>query len=258
MKANGLVVNPGKTAFVLLNVKQDSEKKQQVKIGDVQIENQSNAKLLGMKFEDSMTWKEHIHGKGGILNSLNQRLFLLRRLNNQLNKKAMTKVADSIFNSKIRYGLQLMGKVRIQEEDGGLQTDLKALQLMQNKMVRMVNHVKLSDKQTTSSLLKRINMISVNQINAQIKITEIWKAVNNDECPLKITKMMDVKPERRLRSKNEIENNLLESGLTENSKKTFINDGIRLWNRCPSAIKQSKSLFTVKKEIKKFVVTLPI
>ena len=35
MKANGLVVNPGKTAFVLLNVKQDSEKKQQVKIGDV-------------------------------------------------------------------------------------------------------------------------------------------------------------------------------------------------------------------------------
>ena len=70
-----------------------------------------------------------------------------------------------------------MGKVRIQEEDGGLQTDLKALQLMQNKMVRMVNHVKLSDKQTTSSLLKRINMISVNQINAQIKITEIWKVL---------------------------------------------------------------------------------
>ena len=81
----------------------------------------------------------------------------------------------------------------------------------------------LSDKQTTSSLLKRINIISVNQINAQIKITEIWKAVNNDECPLKITKMKDVKPERRLRSKNKIENNLLECGLTENSKKTFIN-----------------------------------
>ena len=46
--------------------------------------------------------------------------------------------------------------------------------------------------------------------------------------------------------------------LIEFQKFLFINDGIRLWNRCPSAIKQSKSLFTVKKEIKKIVVTLPI
>ena len=43
----------------------------------------------------------------------------------------MTKVADSIFNSKIRYGLQLMGKVRIQDEDGEMQKDLKSIQLMQ-------------------------------------------------------------------------------------------------------------------------------
>ena len=117
MKANG------KTAFLLLNAKQESENVKQVKIGEVLIENQANTKLLGMKFEETMTWKEHIHGKGGILNSLNQRIFLLRRLNNQLNKKAMTKVADSIFNSKIRYGLQLIGKVRIENEEGGMQKE---------------------------------------------------------------------------------------------------------------------------------------
>ena len=151
-----------------------------------------------------------------------------------------------------------MGKVRSQNEDGGIQKDLKAIQLMQNKMIRMLNNVKLSDKQSTSSLLKRVNMLSVNQINAQIKLTEIWKAVNNVECPLNIIKMKDVLPERPLRSKNETENNLLEIGLSEISKKTFINDGVRLWNSCPSVIKQSKSLFTAKKEIKKFVINLPI
>ena len=70
--------------------------------------------------------------------------------------------------------------------------------------------------------------------------------------------MKDVVPERPPRSKNETENNLLEIGLSENSKKTFINDGVRLWNRCPSTIKRSKSLFTVKKETKKFVINLPI
>ena len=50
---------------------------------------------------------------------------------------------------------------------------------MKNKMVRLLNKVKLSDKQSTISLFKKVNMLSVNQINAQIKLTEIWKAVNN-------------------------------------------------------------------------------
>ena len=62
-------------------------------------------------------------------------------------------------------------------------------------------------------------MLSVNQINAQIKLSEFWKAVNCVECPLKITKMKDILPERTLGSKNESENNLLETGFTEIKKK---------------------------------------
>ena len=96
-----------------------------------------------------------------------------------------------------------MGKVRISEDDGGMQKDLRAIQLMQNKMVRTLNNVRLTDKQTTKSLFKKVNMLSVNQINAKIKLTEIWKAVNNDNCPIKVTKMKDVLPERALRSKIE-------------------------------------------------------
>ena len=144
--------------------------------------------------------------------------------------------ADSIFNSKIRYGLQLMGKVRSQSEDGGKQKDSKVIQLMQNKMVRLLNNVKISDKQSTISLFKNVNMLSVNQINAQIKLKEIWKAVNIVECPLKIVKMKDVLPERPLRSKNENESKLLEAGFSELSKKTFMSDRVRLWNKCPSDI----------------------
>ena len=155
-------------------------------------------------------------------------MFIIRRLNNQLNKNAMKKVADSIFNSKIRYGLQLMGTVRSQSEDGCTQKDLKVIQLMQNKMVRLLNNVKISDKQSTISLFKNVNMLSVNQINAQIKLTEIWKAVNIVECPLKIVKMKDVLPERPLRSKNKNEFKLLEVGFSELSKKTFMSDSVRL------------------------------
>ena len=144
------------------------------------------------------------------------------------------------------------------EEDGGIQKDLKSIQLMQNKMIRLLNKVKLTDKKSTKSLLQNMNMLSVNQTNAQIKLTEIWKAVNNEECPLKVVKMKDVLPERTLRSKQTSENNLQESGVSDLSKKSFINDGVKLWNRCPNNIKQSKSLISAKREIKKFVLNLPI
>ena len=73
-------------------------------------------------------------------------------------------------------------------------------------MVRLIKNVKISDKQATSDLLKRVNMLSVNQIHGQIKLTEIWKVVINKECPLNVIKMKDVVPDRTLRSKNKTEN----------------------------------------------------
>ena len=45
----------------------------------------------------------------------------------------------------------------------------------------------LSDRQPTKALLNKIEILSVNQLNASIKLTELWKAVNNADCPLKIT-----------------------------------------------------------------------
>ena len=34
-------------------------------------------------------------------------------------------------------------------------------------------------------MLEKHNMMSINQINAQIKMTEIWKAVNDETHPFK-------------------------------------------------------------------------
>ena len=80
-----------------------------------------------MTFQGNQKWNEHISGKGGVISALNQRLFTIKRLNNSINKKSLIKVADSIFNSKIRYGLQLMGKARISTEDS-VETDFNTIQ----------------------------------------------------------------------------------------------------------------------------------
>ena len=48
-------------------------------------------------------------------------------------------------------------------------------------------------------MLEKHNMLSINQINAQIKLTEIWKAVKDEEHPFKIKVPKIISEERTTR-----------------------------------------------------------
>ena len=79
-------------------------------------------------------------------------------------------------------------------------------------------------------------MLSVNQINAQIKLTEIWKAFNDVDHPFKIKKNPVNVEERVTRAMTE---GLLKSdALSKVAKTTFINDSITAWNKSPMDIKK--------------------
>ena len=136
---------------------------------------------------------------------------------------------------------------------------MKELQKTQNKMLRFLNKTRVSDKINTGSILNKFNMVSVNQLNAQIKLCETWKALkmnpdnNNGIGALRIT---HVEGQRERRSA--YNGNLLEPGGSNKAKKTFINDSARVWNKAPQSLKSSASLYLAKKEIKSFVKTLPI
>ena len=110
-----------------------------------------------MTLENNMKWNAHINGKKGVISSLNQRLYL-----NHINQNSLVKVAKSIFNSKLRYGLQLLGKIRCTDSEPQ-NSDLKALQLIQNKMTRFLNKKRISDKIPTKTLMANIGFLSANQ-----------------------------------------------------------------------------------------------
>ena len=58
-------------------------------------------------------------------------------------------------------------------------------------------------------MLTQVGMLSVNRINAQIKLLDIWKALNNDNCLLNVIKPVH---DAEARSARSITNNML-SGL---------------------------------------------
>ena len=186
MASNGLVANPSKTALLFLNSKEKCDPVE-ISIGTAKITQETSAKLLGMTLDDSQNWSTHFYGKGGVFSALNQRLFMLRRMKNNLLPAGLRKVAESLFNLKIRYGLQLCGRIRWNVSDPTTKL-MKDLQVSQNKMLRLLNNTRISDKISTMSLLEKFNMMSVNQINAQIKLSEMKKAVRDEDHPFNLEK----------------------------------------------------------------------
>ena len=122
---------------------------------------------------------------------------------------------------------------------------MKDLQVSQNKMLRLLYNSRISDRISTVSLRAKFNMMSVNQINAQIKLSEMWKAVNDEDHPFNLVKRESGPDVRSMRS---ISNEMLPvKSFTELSKSTFINDGIKAWNLAPVSIKECKMFASAKK-----------
>ena len=97
---------------------------------------------------------------------------------------------------------------------------------------------KLQNIYDTKNLLRdKFNLLSVNQLNAQIKLCDVWKAVNVDIYPTKVTHMTVSSDSAHTRS---ITNGkLVETGKSELTQATFIDDAIKAWNSTSEEVKQS-------------------
>ena len=99
-------------------------------------------------------------------------------------------------------------------------------------------------------------MLSVNQINAQIKLTEMWKSQMIENYPIKIDNLEATEGQRQTRSVSR--GDLVTNGHSQTNQSTFRNDAAKIWNLAPMDIKISTTINMAKSNIKKFVKLLPL
>ena len=128
-------------------------------------------------------------------------------------------------------------------------------QRSQNKMLRILDGVLVSERKSTKTLLDNQNMLSVNQIAAQIKRTEIWKASNVLQYQLKMKTRE--RQENAMETRSVTRGDLTEVGRSTREKK-FMCDAAKLWNKAPEKIRTSKTITTAKKAIREHCKSLPI
>ena len=67
-----------------------------VKVGDVQVVQEEQAKLLGIIFNEKQNWNSQIQGSGDVVSSLNQGVFIIKKIKNHIGPKSLIKLVDGL------------------------------------------------------------------------------------------------------------------------------------------------------------------
>ena len=159
--------------------------------------------------------------------------------------------------SKLRYGLQLCSNVRLKESDP-TSTNLKSVQIAQNKLLRLLDNSSLKDRKHTKDLILKHDLLSVNQTAIQIKLMEAWKSINLPNYPTQ----MERNEENLLPTARELRPTSTriwkEDGKSCAASESFTRNTAKVWNQAPISIKNSATLTIAKKQIKKYCKTMPV
>ena len=231
---------------------QGGSEKLTFRIGEATIEETTSEKLLGAWINNDLSWNQHLKK---LENELHFRLFKLRRIEQVMPKSLLKRVADGIFCSVLRYELAIFCPIRIQENDPN-PTCIEGVKVLFHDVMRLLCNSRRDSHTSIESMLKKLGWLSLNQMACEIRLIEVWKALNlESHCLNKIFKMAATNEgNTRSAGSNKLKSHF-KSKIRENS---FAYPSVQLWNSAPPEITTETTESRVKKAVRKFVKTLPI
>ena len=135
---------------------------------------------------------------------------------------------------------------------------MQAAQVAQNKMLRMINGSTKAEHISSKSLLEKYKLPSVNQLAAEIKLSEAWKIMNVEDYPIKLNENHPMRETGGREVRSTTTRQWKDHAKYKHSSESFCIDTAKLWNKADNDIKNAETLSKAKTLIKKFCKTLEI
>ena len=256
MASNCLSANKNKTGFMMIRNGRAPPTSIGVSVGGEYIRELPHHKILGITVNNTLTWDDHVYGKGGVLSSVNKRIGALKRLSYSIPSEYLARISNSIVTSKLCYGLEIYGSVCLSNEEPKtrIQSDL---QIALNKAMRIALKVRVVDRVPIRELCKRTGAQTLNQMCAEDQLRLIWSTLQDPQAPLR--SLFDTESshvEKVLRSKSR--GDIRQSARTSMGQRNVPSTTIGLWNKCPASLKSQTKKSATKREIRNFSITLPM
>ena len=164
-------------------------------------------------------------------------------------------MADAIFCSIIRYELAIFCPIRISPDDPN-PTSIEGVKVIYHNLLRFLCNSKRSSHTSIASMLDKLGWLSINQLSCEIRLIEVWKALNIENHCLNnlFEKATTDRGITRSAGLNKLKTHF-KSKIRDNS---FVYPSIQIWNSAPSEITTAETESRARTAIRKYVKTLPI
>ena len=227
---NYLKPNPDKWHLLL----SDKDINLNINVGDQCIHNDHCEKILGVNFDNNLTFDIHI---SKLCKKAGQKLHALSRISNFMNESQRKLIMNAFITSHFSYcPLVWMCHNRC------LNTKINKIHERALRIVYDDNHSSFSE------LLEKSGSVSIHHRNLQQLATEIYKALNNLSSPL-MSELFTVKETSyNLRGNGRLKCNNIKTARYGCESITFL--ASKIWELIPNEIKHSSSIAAFKRKIK--------
>ena len=236
-KINSMVANPDKFQLIFFGPKLNtSHHSLNLRIGDINLENQDDVRLLGVVIDSKLTFKKHI---SKLCESSSQKLWALRRIRKYLNFEQAQVLSNSFVMSNFRY-CNLIWMFCTKTEN------LRINQVHKQTLRFMYNE----PSKSLLELLEEHGGHTIHHKNIQSLMLFIFQIIKGFSPDI-AKDLFEVKNIKYiLRAKDSL---ILPKCKTMNyGTNTVYFKGVLLWKSLPNSIKDSLNVETFKSRIKKW------
>ena len=215
-----------------------------IRIGNFQIENAKREKLLGIQFDNKLSFDHHL---SEICKNASRKLYAVGRVTPCMNLSKRNNLMNAFFNSQISYcPLIWMCHSRI---------IYKKANRLHEKCLRMICCYKQS---SFEELLEKDSSVSIHERNIQILATEMYK-VSKGMSPPQVTELFEQRGEHPYNLRNNTEFLQLPVSSVRCGTESISYLDSKVWGMVPDTNKNIQSysyslciLYNFKKAIKKW------
>jgi hypothetical protein len=236
MRQNKLKLNAGKTHILTVGTEQKlrtlTTTMQVTMDGHLLEEDPSKCEfLLGCKIESGLKWTQHVEY---LLGKLRKRLVALSHLKYIAPLSVRKTVAVGIFNSVLTYCLPLFGGCSL--------TNLKDIQILQNKAARTVSHS--PPRAPRVQMFKKLDWLTVNQLVSYHSLISVFKIRKTKE-PEYLSSFLS--------NDSRYGKIMFEKIDLKVATKSFVFRGSEGWNSLPLSLKNCQKIGEFKPKLRKWI-----
>ena len=243
VEANRLSLNLQKTQYLMItNVK--TPIKLNIMAKDTTINRTTSAKLLGVIFDEKLSFKNHINS---IISKLSYATYAFLKIRNIIPKYVLKNLYYSLVYPHLLYNLPVWGCASIYL--------LQPLIKLHKKIIRIISGSR-NYYEHTSPLFKQLSVLKLQDMLTLTMTIQIFKIINGMSNKLLSNFIMHNQNVRRLNLRSTRSHTLNKTKYTlTKSRRAISYKGIEKWNDLPKNIQESATLPTFRKHVKNHLLS---